>query len=44
MTNIKDAIDKWLSEWSECVECNHMIRNDKLLSNNEDELICDECN
>ena len=44
MTDIKDAIDKWLSKWSECVECNHMVKNSELLSNNKDELIYKDCN
>ena len=42
--DLKEAIKKWLDDWSECIECNHMCRNTLLRITNEDELICDECN
>ena len=43
MENLKDMIQKWLSEWSECSKCSHMCKNELLLSTNRDELICVDC-
>ena len=40
---LKKAISEWLNDWSECVECNHMCKNELLCSTNEDELICIDC-
>lgn len=41
--DLKDALEIWLNDWSECTKCNHMCRNTLLRTTNEDELICDEC-
>ncbi len=41
--HIRELLDTWLEDWSECNECNHMCINKLLCSDNEDNLVCKEC-
>lgn len=39
MNSVNKAIKEWLSEWKECVLCEHMVRENKpgII------IICDDC-
>jgi len=43
MITLKNAIDKWLSEWVECDYCHDMCRLDIITSDNEDKPMCNDC-
>ena len=43
MIQLKNAIDKWMSEWEECYYCNDMVKVELLNSDNEDNPICKFC-
>ena len=41
MESLGKELIKWLKEWEECSDCNHMVRNPYWDNNNN--IICTDC-
>ena len=44
MNNLKSEIITYINSWEECNKCGYMCKLSRLVYNNNDTLICDECN
>ena len=44
MTDIGKSIKDYLNTWIECYYCNHMCKVNMIVSDNEDNPMCQECN
>ena len=43
MESLHDALIAYLNSWTECSNCSEMVQASNMTSNNEDQLICIDC-
>jgi formylmethanofuran dehydrogenase subunit E len=43
MESLHDALIAYLNSWIECSNCSEMVQASNMTSNNEDQLICIDC-